>query len=176
MALLSSSLSSVLQLRDSRSRLQLNAAYKLVVIGRRWRARLSERLTVAGQTDATFSALYALASAPSGLNQAELAERMGLTGSSLVRLLDLLEEQGQIRREPMIGDRRANLIRLQPAGEEAVRALDPIADDLRDEVFDGETDELLAEMSELLDRLLVRLEPTAARRPESAAARAMAAA
>lgn len=163
MTLLSSSLSSVLKLRDARSRLQLKAAYKLVIVSRRWRARLSERLIVAGQTDATFSALYALAGAPSGLNQSELAERMGLTGSSLVRLLDLLEQQGQIRREPMIGDRRANLIRLEPAGEEAVRQLDAIADELRDEVFDGETDERLAELSDLLNRLLARLEPTAAR-------------
>lgn len=174
MALLSSSLSSVLQLRGARSRLQLGAAYKLVIVSRRWRARLSERLTVAGHTDATFSALYALASAPSGLNQSELAERMGLTGSSLVRLLDLLEQQGQIRREAMIGDRRANLIRLEPAGAEAVRALDAIAEGLRDEVFDGETDELLTEMSELLDRLLVRLEPAAARGSESATAQATA--
>lgn len=164
MALLSSALSSVLQLRSTRSRLQLHAAYKLVIVSRRWRARLSERLIVAGHTDATFSALYALASAPSGLNQSELAERMGVAGSSLVRILDLLEQQGQIRRETMIGDRRANLIRLEPTGADAVRALDVIADGLRDEIFDGETDELLTEVSELMDRLLVRLEATAARR------------
>jgi len=169
-ALLSSALSSVLQLRSARSRLQLNAAYKLVIVSRRWRARLSERLIVAGHTDATFGALYALASAPSGLNQSELAERMGLTGSSLVRLLDLLEQQGQARRDAMIGDRRANLIRLEPLGVDAVRELDAIADGLRDEVFDGESEELLIGMSELLDRLLVRLEPTAARRPESGVA------
>ncbi|MBU2419104.1 MAG: MarR family transcriptional regulator [Alphaproteobacteria bacterium] len=166
--LLASALSSVLKLRSARSRLQLNVAYKMVIGSRRWRARLSERLIVSGHTDATFSALYALASAPSGLNQSELAERMGLAGSSLVRLLDRLEQQGQIRRETMIGDRRANLIRLEPAGAEAVRELDAIADGLRDEVFDGETDELLAEMSDLLDRLLLRLQPSAARGLESA--------
>lgn len=163
MTTLSSSLSSVLQIRGARSRLQLNLAYKLVIASRRWRARLSERLVVAGHTDATFSALYALASAPSGLNQSELAERMGLTGSSLVRLLDLLERQGQIRRESMIGDRRANLVRLEPPGADAVRALDAIADGLRNELFDGETDALLGELSGLLDRLLVRLESAAAR-------------
>lgn len=159
-------MSSVLEFRGARSRLQLNAAYKLIILSRRWRARLSERLTVAGQTDATFSALYVLASAPSGLIQSELAARMGLTGPSLVRLLNLLEEQGQIRREPIIGDRRANLIRLEPAGEESVRQLDAIADELRDEVFAGETDELLSEMSSLMDRLLARLEPLAAGRPQ----------
>jgi len=167
-----SSLSSFMNLRGSRSRVQLNVAYKLVIVSRRWRARLSERLLGAGHTDATFGALYALASAPSGLNQSELAERMGLSGSSLVRLLDLLEQQGQIRREAMIGDRRANLIRLQPAGEQAVRELDSIADGLRDEVFDGETDRMISEMSGLLDRLLERLEPAISRAPERPVVRA----
>ncbi|SFS70105.1 MarR family transcriptional regulator, transcriptional regulator for hemolysin [Brevundimonas viscosa] len=152
-----SSLGSVLEHRSARSRAQFGLVYKLVIVGRRWRARLSERMVGAGHTDATFSALYALASAPSGLNQTELAERMGVTGSSLVRLLDLLETQGQIRREAMVGDRRANLIRLQPAGASAVRELDAVADQLRDEVFEGVSDEGLAQLSDLMDRLLQRL-------------------
>ena len=133
----------------------------MVIAGRRWRARLSERLVGAGHTDATFSALYALASAPSGLNQTELAERMSLTGSSLVRLLDLLEMQGLIRREAMLGDRRAKLIRLQPAGAKAVRELDIIADQLRDEVFDGVPDEVLGQMSDIMGRVIDRLAPGA---------------
>lgn len=152
-----SSLSSILEHRSARSRAQFNLIYKLVIAGRRWRARLSERLVGAGHTDATFSALYALASAPTGLNQTELAERMGVTGSSLVRLLDVLEMQGQIRREAMVGDRRANLIRLQPAGAEAVRELDAVADRLRDEIFDGISDERVTQLTELLDRLMERL-------------------
>ena len=134
-------------------------AYKLVIAGRRWRARLSERLLAAGHTDATFGALYALASAPSGLNQSELAERMGLGGSSLVRLLDRLEAQGLVRRESMHGDRRANLVRLQPAGADAVRELDRIADLLRDEVFESVPDDCLQAKNALLDIILAKLSP-----------------
>lgn len=139
-----------------RDAVELNTAYKLVIAARRWRARMTEKFRIAGSSASEFSALYSLASAPAGLKQSELAERMGVTGPTLTRLLDTLERRGLLERTAIIGDRRSRLTRLTAEGRDAVRALDPIAAASRREVFDGWTDEELKRFEALLDQVLER--------------------
>ncbi|HEY0927826.1 MarR family transcriptional regulator [Brevundimonas sp.] len=138
---------------------ELNTAYKLVIAARRWRARMTERFRLQGSSMSEFSALYNLASAPAGLKQAELAERMGVTGPTLTRLLDTLEARGLLERTAIIGDRRSRLTRLTASGRDAVRALDPIAAGYRREVFDGWTDAELAAFEARLDQILDQTQP-----------------
>jgi len=137
---------------------ELNTAYKLVIAARRWRARMGEKFRLQGSSVSEFSALYSLASAPAGLKQAELAERMGVTGPTLTRLLDTLEARGLLERTAIIGDRRSRLTRLTASGRDAVRALDPIAATSRREVFAGWTDEELKAFEERLDQVLAHTE------------------
>ncbi|WP_420472385.1 MarR family winged helix-turn-helix transcriptional regulator [Brevundimonas sp. FT23042] len=135
---------------------ELNAAYKLVLSARRWRARVTEIFRREGSSDSEFSALYHLAAAPAGLKQSELAERMGVSGPTLTRLLDGLEARARIHRGEIIGDKRSKLITLTAIGRDAVRELDPLARALREDIFTGCTDAEVIAFERMLDRILER--------------------
>jgi DNA-binding MarR family transcriptional regulator len=59
---------------------------------------------------------------PSGVSQAALTERMGLSKQAVQQLLDQLERDGVVRREPDPGDRRAKRIHLTELGRRDVAA------------------------------------------------------
>ena len=120
---------------SDRSDIQYEVAFRLALVSRRFRARFAERVKSSSQTEARWSALYQLTREPRGLIQSELAERMGIQGPTLVRLLDALEAQGLVRRLSTPEDRRAKRVMIQPAGEEMVREVDIIAAQLRDDAF-----------------------------------------
>lgn len=99
--------------------------YRFVTLARRWRRRLDQELGQSGLTDASWAPLFHLAEGGDGIAQTELAERIGLDSSSVVRLIDLLEARGLLRRRVNPADRRARLIELTETGRlevEAVRA------------------------------------------------------
>lgn len=53
---------------------------------------------------------------PSGISQAALAERMGLSKQAVQQLLDLLEADGVVAREPDPADKRARRVVLTELG------------------------------------------------------------
>jgi MarR family transcriptional regulator for hemolysin len=110
-------------------------AFELGRVSRRWRTLLDERLKVTGLTQARWSALLHLSRGERCMTQRELAERVGIEGPTLVRLLDALEAQGLIERLPVDGDRRAKHIRLTDAAQPLLREINRIAADLRHEIF-----------------------------------------
>jgi MarR family transcriptional regulator for hemolysin len=141
-----------------RHQLQFGVAVQVMLASRRWRARFTERMRDVGQTDARWSALYWLADAPGGLIQNELAERVGIAGPSLVKLLDALEAQGLVSRRSAPGDRRANLVLMEPAGRRALAEMDRIAEELRTEVFAALSDAELETALYVLEQVTRRLE------------------
>jgi MarR family transcriptional regulator for hemolysin len=110
-------------------------ALELGRVSRRWRTRLDERLKVTGLTQARWSTLLHLYRGGPCMTQRELAERAGIEGPTLVRLLDALEAQGLIERRPVEGDRRAKHIRLTDAAQPLLAQINGIAADLRREIF-----------------------------------------
>ena len=112
-------------------------ALELGRVSRRWRTRLDERLKVTGLTQARWSALLQLARGGACMTQRELAERVGIEGPTLVRLLDALGAQGLIERLPVEGDRRAKHIRLTDAAQPLLEQINRIAAELRREIFAG---------------------------------------
>jgi DNA-binding MarR family transcriptional regulator len=54
---------------------------------------------------------------------AELAEQLGIHHHSAVELVNACEEQGLLRRERGVSDRREVLVKITPAGEEMIREL-----------------------------------------------------
>lgn len=93
-----------------------------------WRAALAwrERLTVemVGRGHAWYGdARHAVAAAlhPSGMPQSELVARMGMTKQAVQQLLDGLEVDGIVRREPDPNDRRGKLVVYTAKGRAAVR-------------------------------------------------------
>lgn len=96
---------------------------RLVGLARRWRQALDARLSSAGLSDATWAPLMHLHELGSGISQSELAAAVGLDGSSLVRLLDILVAQDLIERRPHAVDRRVKLVHLTPAGRRTVASI-----------------------------------------------------
>lgn len=114
--------------------------FLLVTLARRWRRVLDHDLATSDLSDASWSPLIHLSLSGDGISQTELAARVGLDSSSLVRLLDRLVERGLIERQIDPQDRRARLIHLTPqAGPEIAR--------IRDGLTAIET-EMLADLSD----------------------------
>jgi MarR family transcriptional regulator for hemolysin len=150
-----------------RGDLQLDIAFKSSLMTRRLRARFAERVKSTSQTEARWSALYQLAREPNGLIQTELAERMGIQGPTLVRLLDALEEQKLVSRSATPEDRRAKRVKIEPAGRTVVGDLDKIAAELRDQAFSGIPQDDLLTTIRVLDRLANALEPDKLEQPDA---------
>lgn len=111
-----------------------------VLLARRWRRSLDRRLATLGLTDATWTPLVHLQESGDGISQKDLAARVGIEGSSLVRLLDILVRGGLVERRTDEGDRRTRLIFLTDAGRQTLK-------DIRRELWLGEA-ELLADLTD----------------------------
>lgn len=96
---------------------------RLVGLARRWRQALDARLSSVGLSDATWAPLMHLHERGGGISQSDLAAAVGLDGSSLVRLLDILVEQALIERRPHAVDRRVKLVHLTPAGRRTAASI-----------------------------------------------------
>ena len=94
--------------------------FLMVTLTRQWRRFVEEQLAASGLTDATWTPLLHLRAWGDGVTQKELAERVGLDGSSLVRLLDILEGKGWVERRADAADRRSKRIFLTAEGNRAV--------------------------------------------------------
>jgi len=94
--------------------------FLMVTLTRQWRRFVEEQLAASGLTDATWTPLLHLRAWGDGVTQKELAERVGLDGSSLVRLLDILEGHGWVERRADAADRRSKRIFLTAGGNAAV--------------------------------------------------------
>lgn len=73
----------------------------------------------------------------SPVNQTELAAVLEIEGSTMVRLLDGLEEQGLVERNAVDGDRRAKQVTLTAAAAEQLEELDAIIGVLHEAMFQG---------------------------------------
>lgn len=74
-----------------------------------------------------------------GLNQAALAERAFKDRPNTTRILDVLERNGFVRREPDPEDRRSWRIYLTKEGKEAKAELTPLVVDFLQKAFSGLT-------------------------------------
>ena len=93
------------------------------LLARRWRRGLDRQLAAAGLTDATWVPLVHLQNTGGGISQKALAELVGVDGSSLVRVLDILDRQGLVERRRDARDGRARLIHLTATGQRRVDAI-----------------------------------------------------
>jgi MarR family transcriptional regulator for hemolysin len=131
-------------------------------VSRRWRTRLDERLRHLGLTQARWQALFQLEkSGP--LPQRQLAELLNIEGPTLVRLLDGLERQGLIERQPVKEDRRVRLVRLTPEAQPLLAEINQIAAELRRELLVGLNAAALAAAMDVLAEIGSRLDGDAGR-------------
>ncbi|HET8729650.1 MAG TPA: MarR family transcriptional regulator [Moraxellaceae bacterium] len=106
-------------------------------ITRTWRGILDARLAPLGLSEARWQCLLHLGRSATPLSQVELADRMGITPPSLVKLLDRLEDDQWLHRVPEPGDRRAKRIELTAKAREMARHIEEEAARLRSELLEG---------------------------------------
>jgi DNA-binding MarR family transcriptional regulator len=92
---------------------------------------LATKLSSLGLTLAQFDVLAGLANGD-GITQQALTERLLASKGNLSGILDRLEANGSIRREPDPKDRRANIVVLTTAGQNIIKRALEIQDQLID--------------------------------------------
>jgi MarR family transcriptional regulator for hemolysin len=110
---------------------------QLASLSRGWRAELDRRLADLGLSQARWLVLLHLARFKEAPTQRELAQSVGVEGPTLARLLDSLENQGLVRRQAVIEDRRAKKILLCDTARPLIEKIETIATALRHELFEG---------------------------------------
>jgi MarR family transcriptional regulator for hemolysin len=110
-------------------------AQGLLLAGRRWRARLNERLKAIGQTDARCAALAEIAGSSEGVVQRELSQRLGVEEPTVVRLVDALEAHNWVERKVHSVDRRARVVQIKPGAGPVLDQAQGIVADMQAELF-----------------------------------------
>lgn len=125
----------------------------------RWRRLFDARLKQSpAQTYARAQALRILASHPEGMTQRELTEEQMTEHPTMVRILAALEAQGLVRREPIEGNRRANLIRVTEAAGPVVEELEAMFAEERQRILADVAPGDLALVTRVLGAVAEKLE------------------
>jgi len=107
---------------------------ELLKVSRKMRTLFDARVRAEGLTLPRARALIFLGRKDC-MTQTELAEMLEIEGPTLVPLLDSLERQGLIRRQPVDGDRRAKHIALTAAGREQAAHMNALVQAFRSDVL-----------------------------------------
>ena len=113
-----------------------NMMFLMGQLNRQWRKVVDRRLRPLGLTEAMWLPLMHLERATEPMRQKDLAASLGLDGSSVVRLLDGLEQAGLITRASHV-DRRAKTIDITSQGQETVRHVKELLQHDRRVLFSG---------------------------------------
>jgi MarR family transcriptional regulator, transcriptional regulator for hemolysin len=151
-------------LKDARARLAPLVAH----VAREWRRAVDVRLQPYGLTEATWLPLLRIARSEAPMRQNELAASLSLDGSSVVRLLDALENSGLVERCEDVADRRAKSLVLTPRGRRMVDQVERVSQDIRDLVLGEVSDEDLTGSLRLLETVKDRLGSLADAEPQRA--------
>lgn len=127
--------------------------FQFIMVSRRWRKVIHSELTSSGLSDATWTPLVYLDAGGDGISQTELAERVQLDTSTLVRLLDILTERGLIERRVDPKDRRARLIMLTQAGVAEVKRIKDQITAVELDLLAGLTEDEVASLINAFDKI-----------------------
>ncbi|HWJ70016.1 MAG TPA: MarR family transcriptional regulator [Sphingobium sp.] len=128
--------------------------YRIILVARRYRAMLDERLRPLGYGTARMEALSMIARAPEPSAQIAIAKRIGIEGPTLTRMLDALEGDGLVLRRQDPNDRRTKLIELTEAGREALAEIAEVAHAFRATVLTELSDEELDQVNNVTAKLV----------------------
>jgi DNA-binding MarR family transcriptional regulator len=127
--------------------------WRVSVAGRLVRAAVDASLAETGVGAQGLGVLLRLAE-HDGPTQADLARSLRVEPPTLCRLLDRMERDGLVRRDPDPGDRRATRVRVTDAGETARRRATAACRAAEDAFFAGLDRDERATLADLLGRAL----------------------
>ena len=143
-----------------RSLLMRQVAGQLPIVARVLRQQADAELAEFGVSNSMAWCLIYLDRLGQDPRQAELAEAIGISGPSTVRVLDQLETSGLVERSPNPDDKRANRISITPKGAELLSKIEVRLSKLREAFFKDVSDEDMRifhrVLSGLSDRILER--------------------
>ncbi|MGO4438400.1 MarR family winged helix-turn-helix transcriptional regulator [Rhizobium sp. RAF56] len=122
-------------MKTDRPKFWAEFAPQLVISSRAWRRALNTMLAEHNLSDATAAPLIALLRNGDRVQQSVLAERVGIEGPTLVRVLDGLESDGLIVRVPDDSDRRIKLVQLTKDGMAVAERCEGCAASLRQKIL-----------------------------------------
>ena len=125
-------------------------------VARYWRAELDRRLRHLGLSQSQWLVLIKLPD--EGMTQTVLARKVGIEGSTLVRLLDRLQANGWIERRDVLGDRRAKRVVPTAKAKTLQHEVAVIAQELREQLLEGIEPECVAIAAKVLSQLRQKLE------------------
>ncbi|MHB8531562.1 MAG: MarR family winged helix-turn-helix transcriptional regulator [Solirubrobacteraceae bacterium] len=109
--------------------------YLLARLGESSRRRFRDALEQAGGLHPRLFGVMTMVAAQPGVTQQQLHEQTGIDPSSMVAVIDELEEQGLAERRPHPGDRRARAIYLTEAGLQTLEHVKQVAASLQRELL-----------------------------------------
>jgi DNA-binding MarR family transcriptional regulator len=134
-----------------------SVAFMLSSLGYAVSRRFHEVLRPLGLEPGEFALLRAVA-ASGGEAQNALAERLHISPSWMVAVVDDLEERGLLERRPHARDRRVRNLSLTAAGRKLLRQAERQAEHFDGQIADQLGDAELQQLLELLDRVAAGLE------------------
>lgn len=132
-------------------------AHKMAPVARAWRQLADELLAEFGVSNSTAWCLIHIDRLGGEVRQNDLAESLDISQPSLVRTLDQVQAAGLVTRVPHPDDKRSNVIRLTPAGQELVGRIETRLDALRTELLADVPEEAIEIAVWLLDLLSLRI-------------------
>ncbi len=124
----------------------------LACLVRQWRWLNDERLKPLGLTQSRWITLTHLKH-QDGLQQHQLASRVGVESPSLVRTLDGLEQLGLVERRPCPNDRRGKVVHLTAQASPLLMEMDTILEGNRDQVLAGLSEQEIREFSRVAEHI-----------------------
>jgi MarR family transcriptional regulator for hemolysin len=137
---------------------EIRLTVALVLVARRWRALLDERLRPIEQSSARMEAMSAIMNAQSPNAQIDIARRLRIEGPTMTRMIDALSEDGLVERNRAPHDRRTKFLTLTDQGEEVLERIFETVEPLRNRLLEGLSEEQMEQMNGLLSQLLARLD------------------
>lgn len=130
----------------------------LVLVARRWRSLLDEKLRTIQQGTARMEALSAIHNSPEATSQVNIARRLRIEGPTLTRMIDSLEKDGLVERLADPEDRRTKKLKVTREGKAALDEIFAIAEIYRERLLDDLSDGDIAMLNKLLGRMLDKLD------------------
>lgn len=137
---------------------QIRLTIYMVLTARRWRSLLDERFRQIDQSSARMEALSAIINSPPLSPQVDIARRLRIEGPTLTRMIDSLEKDRLVQRLADPADRRTKQLRVTEEGEQALEEILEIADEMRERLLEGFSNEQLETINSFFGKLLDRLD------------------
>lgn len=125
--------------------------YRLARLASMWRREIDCDLREFGLTDATWRPIYHLHFSSTPMRQTDLARSLSLEAPSLVRLLDVLEKRGYVRRDADDEDRRSKLVSITAEGRKVAALVTRVADSVAVRLTADVSEQNLQDCRDILD-------------------------